>query len=350
MRPWPAPLRGTPHRWTLSTPSSTSASPSPARTSCSTPAPVLPQVAARLAQTFGGSLTHLYSHAVIGFSIRLSEDSARALALDPLVALVEEDGVVRASATQTNPPWGLDRIDQRDLPLDDAYRYASEGAGVTAYVIDTGIRVSHQEFGGRASVGIDTVGDGQNGADCAGHGTHVAATIGGATYGVAKSVRLVAVRVLDCAGGGESSDVIAGVDWVTAQPGRPAVANMSLGSSGSDTALETAVRNSIADGITYAIASGNDNNDACNHTPARVAEAITVNASTVSDWKASFSNFGPCTDIFAPGSSILSAWNTSIRPVTPSAAHRWRPRMWPVRPPSTSRATPARAQLWSRAT
>jgi subtilisin family serine protease len=232
------------------------------------------------------------------------------LSRDDRVAFVEEDSVMEALVTQNNPPWGLDRIGQRDLPLNRTYSYTTTGAGVNAYIIDTGIRRTHTQFGGRAVVGFDAIGDGQNTNDCNGHGTHVSGTVGGSTYGVAKSVRLFAVRVLGCNGSGSTSGVIAGVDWVTANHISPAVANMSLG-GGVSTALDTAVRNSIASGVTYAIAAGNSNTNAANASPARVAEAITVGATTMSDARSSFSNFGSVVDIFAPGSSILSASNAS---------------------------------------
>ncbi|MGH8882511.1 MAG: S8 family serine peptidase, partial [Stackebrandtia sp.] len=212
-----------------------------------------------------------------------------------------------------NPPsWGLDRSDQRNLPLDNKYSYTPNGSGVTAYIIDTGIRTTHTTFGGRAVFGTNTTGDGNNN-DCNGHGTHVAGTVGGSQYGIAKNVRLVAVKVLNCAGSGSFAGVAQGIDFVTQQhaAGTPAVANMSLGASGSDAATENAVRNSIADGVTYALASGNSNANACNFTPARVTEAITVNASTRTDARASFSNFGTCTDIFAPGDGITSSWMTN---------------------------------------
>jgi subtilisin family serine protease len=240
----------------------------------------------------------------------MTEQQAEQLSDDPRVAFVEEDSVVEALVTQSNPPWGLDRIGQRDLPLNAAYSYTRTGAGVNAYIIDTGIRRTHTQFGGRAFVGFDAVGDGQNTNDCNGHGTHVSGTVGGSTYGVAKSVRLFAVRVLNCSGSGSNSGVIAGVDWVTSHHVAPAVANMSLG-GGASTALDTAVRNSIASGVTYAIAAGNSNVNAANQSPARVSEAITVGATTMSDARSSFSNFGSIVDVFAPGSSILSAWNTS---------------------------------------
>jgi subtilisin family serine protease len=265
---------------------------------------------AELVPEWNGSVTRQFHHALNGFTAFLSEAQALALSEDPRVRLVEEDSTVEALVTQTNPPWGLDRIGQRDLPLNQTYSYTTTGSGVNAYIIDTGIRRTHTQFGGRAFVGFDAVGDGQNTNDCNGHGTHVSGTVGGSTFGVAKSVRLFAVRVLGCNGSGTNSGVIAGVDWVTANHISPAVANMSLG-GGVSTALDTAVRNSIAAGVTYSIAAGNSNTNASNSSPARVAEAITVGATTMTDARSSFSNFGSVVDIFAPGSSILSASNGS---------------------------------------
>jgi subtilisin family serine protease len=268
-------------------------------------------VANDMASRYGGKLQHVYQHALNGFSVQMTEAQAEALRQDFRVKFVEEDGVVTANTTQNNPPWGLDRIDQRDRPLDSTYVYTPTGSGVRAYIIDTGIRTSHTQFGGRALASFDAIGDGQNGNDCNGHGTHVAGTVGGTTYGVAKTVMLRAVRVLDCAGNGTDSTVIAGVDWVTANHISPAVANMSLG-GGASSALDTAVQNSINSGVTYAIAAGNDyGSDACNSSPARVAAALTVGSSTSVDAKSDFSNIGTCLDLFAPGSSILSAWYTS---------------------------------------
>jgi len=265
-----------------------------------------------LAEKHDATVEHRYTAALRGFAGSMSESAARKIAADPAVDFVQQNGVVSLAATQPNPPsWGLDRIDQRDLPLDNSYTYPNTGAGVTAYIIDTGIRTTHGDFGGRASWGTNTTGDGQN-TDCNGHGTHVASTTGGTAYGVAKGVTLIAVKVLNCQGSGSFAGVAAGIDWVTQHhTSGPAVANMSLGAQGSDAATENAVRNSIADGVTYSLASGNNNGDACNFTPARVAEAITVNASTNTDARASFSNWGTCTDIFAPGQNITAAWHTS---------------------------------------
>ncbi|MBY8848652.1 S8 family peptidase [Saccharothrix sp. MB29] len=267
--------------------------------------------ASDLTSKHGGTVTATWRHALRGFAVDASEAEARRLAADPAVASVSEDGLVRAVDVQPNPPsWGLDRIDQRDLPLDSSYSYGTTAGNVRAYVLDTGIRTTHTTFGGRATWGHDAV-DGTN-TDCNGHGTHVAGTIGGSQYGVAKDVRLVAVRVLNCAGSGTFAQVISGVDWVTANAVKPAVANMSLGAAASAATapLEAAIRNSIASGVTYAVASGNSNADACGYSPALVGEAITVNASTSGDARASFSNYGRCTDLYAPGQSITSSWHT----------------------------------------
>ena len=270
--------------------------------------------AARLSNAFGGDRgnSHTYTRALKGFSVRMPEQQAQRLADDPRVAFVEEDSVVSLGATQTNATWGIDRIDQRDLPLNATYNYNATGSGVKAYIIDTGIRSTHTEFAGRVISGFTAINDGLGTNDGNGHGTHVSGTVGGTTFGVAKNVTLVAVRVLDSSGSGTNSGVIAGVDFVTSdhQAGQPAVANMSLG-GGISSALDTAVTNSINDGVTYAIAAGNDNLDACNTSPARVASAITVGSTTTTDARSSFSNFGTCVDIFAPGSSITSAWRTS---------------------------------------
>jgi subtilisin family serine protease len=261
---------------------------------------------------YGGQASYTFRAALHGYTAKMSAQEARRVAADPAVAFVEQDRVVHALVDQPNPPsWGLDRVDQRDLPLNNLYSYTSDGTGVSAYVIDTGFRPTHQAIAGRATFLTNTTGDGNN-TDCNGHGTHVAGTIGGTQYGLAKNVRLFAVKVLDCNGSGSFAGVAQGIDFVTSHhTGGPAVANMSLGAQGSDAATENAVRRSVADGVVYAIASGNSNADACNFTPARVAEAITVNASTRTDARASFSNFGACTDIFAPGEGITSSWNTS---------------------------------------
>jgi subtilisin family serine protease len=265
-------------------------------------------VADDLASRHNGKVKHVYKHAINGFSVEMSEADAEALSQDFRVALVEEDGVVTADATQTNPPWGLNRIDQRNLPLNTTYVYNWTGAGVRVYVIDTGIRTTHSQFGGRAANVFDAFGG--SGADCNGHGTHVSGTVGGSTYGVAKSAMLRGVRVLNCSGSGSTSGVIAGVDWVRNNHIAPAVANMSLG-GGVSTALDTAVNNLHNAGVTIAVAAGNSNANACNSSPARAANAVTVGSTTTTDARSSFSNFGTCLDLFAPGSSILSAWYTS---------------------------------------
>jgi subtilisin family serine protease len=272
--------------------------------------PLVASTARALAQAHGGKVTHVYQHALTGFAVRLSADRAAALARNPRVAYVEPDQAVHAVATQSPATWGLDRIDQRDLPLNNSYTYNQTGSGVHAYIIDTGIRATHVEFTGRMGNGADFVGDGQGTNDCNGPGTHVAGTTGGTTYGVAKQVTLHAVRVLNCQGSGSTSGVIAGVDWVTNNSPTPAVANMSLG-GGISTSLDNAVINSINSGVSYAVAAGNSNTNACNSSPARAAPANTVGATTSTDARSSFSNFGTCLDIFAPGSSITSAWNTS---------------------------------------
>ncbi|WP_329102399.1 S8 family peptidase [Micromonospora sp. NBC_01699] len=273
-------------------------------------AAAVPTKAGALADKYGGSVARVYGAALNGFEARLSAKAAERLAAHPDVAYVEQDQVVSINATQTNPPsWGLDRIDQRNLPLNQSYTYPNTASNVRAYIIDTGIRFSHNDFGGRATSGYDAV-DGGSADDCNGHGTHVAGTVGGSAYGVAKAVRLVGVRVLNCSGSGTNAGVIAGVNWVTQNAVKPAVANMSLG-GGASTALDNAVASSISSGVTYALAAGNSNANACNSSPARTASAITVGATTSTDARASYSNIGTCLDIFAPGSSITSAWYTS---------------------------------------
>jgi subtilisin family serine protease len=257
----------------------------------------------------GGTVRHVYSHAVKGFSAKMTEEQAKRLAVRDEVAYVEQNRKVTKSDTQANPPsWGLDRIDQPFLPVDHSYTYPTAASTVHAYVIDTGIRISHQEFGGRASYGYDFVDNDPVADDCAGHGTHVAATVGGNSFGVAKGVRLVAVRVLDCEGNGTDAQVLAGIDWVTANAVKPAVANMSLG-GGASAALNEAVGKSIASGVTYAVAAGNAFADACFFSPASAAAAITVGATDQADRRPAFSNFGRCVDVFAPGVDITSAWN-----------------------------------------
>ena len=270
-------------------------------------------VASEHAASHGAEVAFVYTHALKGYAATFRGGGISDVARDGRVAAVEPDGEVQAFTTQTGATWGLDRIDQRSLPLSTTFTYTNIGAGVTVYIIDTGIRFSHSDFGGRATSGFDSV-DGGSADDCNGHGTHVAGTVGGATWGVAKGARLVAVRVLDCLGFGSNSAVIAGVDWVTKNAQKPAVANMSLG-GGANSTLDTAVSNSIASGVTYAVAAGNGNilgfaQNACNYSPARVGPALTISATDRTDRKASWANYGACVDWFAPGVGITSAWNT----------------------------------------
>lgn len=262
-----------------------------------------------LARTSGGRVLKTFNHALSGAVMRVPEQALAALQRDERVVYIEQDQIVSINATQNNATWGIDRVDQRDLPLNGTYTWEASGAGVNAYIIDTGILLNHVDFSGRANAGFTAISDGNGTNDCNGHGTHVAGTVGSETFGVAKDATLWAVRVLGCNGSGSNSGVIAGVDWVAANAQLPAVANMSLG-GGSSTALDNAVRNAINAGVTFVVAAGNDNSDACVGSPNRVAEALTVGSTTSSDSRSSFSNWGSCVDILAPGSSITSTWST----------------------------------------
>jgi subtilisin family serine protease len=275
-----------------------------------------PALARRIVQEEGGTLRFSYQHAIKGFSAELSDAAVERIRRRPEVQYVAQNGRVTTAIDQSPATWGLDRIDQRDLPLNNIYTYNTTAAGVRAYILDTGLRFTHNEYDGasanRAVFGFDAIGDGQNGNDCNGHGTHVGGTVGGTTYGVAKAVTLVAVRVLNCGGSGSFDQVIAGVDWVTGDhdPGENAVANMSL-TGGFNQPLNDAVTASIADGVFYSLAAGNNGSTACSFSPASTPNAMTVGATDINDTEASFSNFGTCVDILAPGVNVTSAWNTS---------------------------------------
>ncbi|MHC9511035.1 S8 family peptidase [Kangiella sp. M94] len=261
-----------------------------------------------LSRKYQAQVQRTYTRALKGGTFTLSEKAAQKLAQDPNVLLVEEDQIVSLNATQNNATWGIDRVDQRNLPLSGTYTYNTTASNVNAYIIDTGILNSHSEFGGRSVSGIDTVDNDNDATDCNGHGTHVAGTVGGSTYGIAKSVNLIGVRVLNCSGSGTLSGVIDGIDWVANNHTKPAVANMSLG-GGASSSIDTAVANLVSAGVTVVVAAGNDNSSACNYSPAREPSAITVGSTTSSDSRSSFSNYGSCLDIYAPGSSITSAWS-----------------------------------------
>jgi subtilisin family serine protease len=280
-----------------------------------------PGLGRQLARQLGGQFLHGYSHTIQGFALRLPSQAAsravQALQKNPNVAYVESDATVSMNESLISPPlaqnsatWGLDRIDQVDRPLSSQYLYQYTGAGVHAFVLDTGILASHQDFGDRVHPGSTVISDGYGSSDCNGHGTHVAGTIGGSQWGVAKGVTLVPVRVLDCAGSGSWSGVIAGIDWVASQTTmRPAVANLSLG-GGKSSSVNAAVAAAVSKGVTMVVAAGNSNANACNYSPASEPSAITIGATTSTDARASYSNFGMCLDLFAPGSAITSAWHT----------------------------------------
>jgi len=269
-----------------------------------------PATTTGLVARHGGTVTRVFDRVLHGYAAQLTEEQARRLAADPAVAYVEQDQRVRAMGTQTNPPsWGLDRIDQRYLPLDGFYHFGPS-VGVRVYVIDTGVRITHADFGGRALNGYDSVDNDYVAQDGNGHGTFVAGLIAGTAYGVAKTASIVAVRVLDNYGSGTVAGVIAGINWVTGNAAAPSVANMSLGGPASN-ALDTAVRNSIASGITYTVPAGASNGNANTSSPARVTQALTVGVTDRNDAVPAWSNWGDVIDICAPGVNVVSLWNTS---------------------------------------
>jgi subtilisin family serine protease len=267
-------------------------------------------VARTMASQHRAKLVRSYNSVLRGFVVRADDKSLARLLADPRVAYVEEDGIVSISATQTNATWGLDRVDQRDLPLNQTYNYDTTASGVHAYVIDTGLLGTHSQFTNRVGNGYNAINDGRGTSDCNGHGTHVAGTVGGSTYGVAKGVTIHPVRVLGCDGSGSFSGIVAGMDWVAENHVKPAVANMSLG-GGANQSTDDAVNRLHNAGVTVVVAAGNNNASACNYSPARAANAITVGSTTNTDARSSFSNYGSCLDIYGPGSNILSAWYTN---------------------------------------
>lgn len=265
-----------------------------------------------IAKQHGGKVLQTYDAVLKGFAIYLPDVAGtafvEAMKKNPKVVSVENDTIMKIDATtQSNPDWGLDRIDQKNLPLDSAYSYLQTGSGTTAYIVDTGILSTHQQFSGRVLSGYTAISDGNGTSDCHGHGTHVAGTVGGSTYGVAKNVNLVSIRILGCDGSGASSNVIAGLDWILKNGKKPAVVNMSLGGE-ANASLDSAVENLFNNGYVMVVAAGNSNTDACSSSPARVSKAITVAATDSTDTRASYSNYGSCVDIFAPGSQINSSW------------------------------------------
>lgn len=263
----------------------------------------------KLISRYGGKVDQLFKYALKGYSVEMSAAAAALLSQDERVKYVEEDVEIYATSDQTGATAGLDRIDQRNSLLNGIYTYTATGSGVHAYVIDSGIRGTHADFGGRVVAGFDAFADGQNGNDCFGHGTHVAGTIGSATFGVAKNVTLHSVRVLNCSGGGTVSGIVAGIDWVTGNHIKPAVANISVSANGVSTSLDAAISKSVAAGVTFVVAAANNGADACGYSPARVPNAITVGAVGSNDERGGFSNFGSCLDIFAPGVGIVSLSN-----------------------------------------
>lgn len=273
-----------------------------------------PEVSAEaefLSFLYGGNVKKIYSNALRGYSVSMSAQQAEELSRNERVLFVEEDAVVSISATQTQAPWNLDRVDQRGLPLNTTFDYTQTGGGAHVYIIDSGIRASHQDFGGRASIVFDAVGDGQNGNDCNGHGTHVAGTAVGATYGVAKNAFVYALRVLNCSGQGQISNIVGAVDWITANRINPAVANISITAAGASPSMETAVTNAVSSGVVFTISAGNNAWNACDYSPGRTPSAITVGATMGGDDRATFSNYGPCLDVFGPGWNIPSAGTAS---------------------------------------